>query len=749
MSERFAKYGWIAVGLLVIAALVTFPACGPDVIIDYVILRVASTDILTQPWNPVAGTEQACDRFIQMATQDMSVAPDPNSGLYVPWRIDHADVTVQTGLPVGVTPPSDEWLSLDFCDDPIEVPADAWVDWDAEGQEWVTAGEKFAGGETALTRTVVYYPEDIFDVEYHDGSTLSPADFILTAILNFDRAKPESDIYDESYVPAFDYFMYYFKGLTFDFDVPGYGLVVTTYDDRWYLDAEWIVGLSGPGYCWYPVSDYGEYNVETLSLGILAESNNELAFSNAKAIDNEVEWMSYVGGPSLAVLSDYLDDVLDSGNANYQYIPYEPTMGDYITANEAEDQYQKLKDFYDDRGHLWVGTGPYYLNTADISAKAIDLKKFAGYDLPGDMFLDYLNPVPEGPYPVVTGGWLDEITVTIEPDPAAATTELQNNQLDVYAYGIDDAGLFAAVQADSELAYYTNVISLNEFTFNWVKFFIDGRLNPFGVPAVREALNKAIDRDYIAHDILGDLGVPRYTCVGTNSGDATTFAPELANVAATYAYDFDAADAGVEAAMLAVNATRMDGKYYYDGQPVVVSLLIRTEDERFEMGGYLGQQLEGLGFNVTYDYDTAIELAPIWQSDPREGLWNAYTGGWLSTSISRDEGSNFYDFYFLPTWPMPPWDGFEPDPEFLAVATALRTNNFTSLAEREDLFREAIPLSMENSGRIFLVDRTVFQPLRADVAVAADGAGGICGSYIWAATIHFQNDDGVPIAPVT
>jgi hypothetical protein len=49
------------------------------------------------------------------------------------------------------------------------------------------------------------------------------------------------------------------------------------------------------------------------------------------AAENEaVEWMSFIAGPSLDILRNELT------NATAEvYIPYAPTMGEYVTAEEA------------------------------------------------------------------------------------------------------------------------------------------------------------------------------------------------------------------------------------------------------------------------------------------------------------------------------------------------------------------------------------------------------------------------------
>jgi hypothetical protein len=758
LSKRFLKHGWFALGVLLLVALVVFPACsggggGGGGGGSSLLLRVANTDIFTEPWNPVAGSNWIYDRFPQDATQDLGVVPDPNTGLYVPWRIDHAEVTVQTGLPVGVTSPNDSWLNLSFAAT-INVPATAYADWNADTQTWIPAGT----GVTAKTKTVVYYPKSIFDDLYQDGSNLTAADFMLYAIMIFDRAKPDSDIYDPNYVSEFGAFLDHFKGVTFDFSNPSWGLVVTTYDDLWYFDAELIVG----GNSWYPVSPYGEYNFESVSLGIMSERDGQLAFSKAKSTDNSVEYMNFIGGPSLNILAGHLSDAQNSAKADYEFIPYEPTLGTYITAAQALTRYQNLQTFYNSHHVFWVGTGPYYVNTVNLSGKVLDLKKWHNYNGSSTQFFSYMTPVPTTPYPTNTGGWLDEIVMSVVGTDAAAITELANNDLDVYAYPMTDATLKATVDANAALKTYDAAGSFDEFTMNpsanatYPFFTGTGKLNPFAVPNVREALNLAIDRTYLCNDILGGLGLPRFTAIGAASTDATKFATELAAVAANYSYDMTTASSEIQTAMLGIssNVTYTGGKYYYDygsgPELVAVKVLIRSDGhERLDFGNYLVTQLNTLGFTATAQYGTSSDLSPIWRGNPALGLWNVYTGGWIQTAISLDEGSNFGAFY-TPLWSAmgPLWAAYTPTPTFLDVCTKLWYNDFNTIAERTALFDQAIPLSMHDSVRIWLCDLLAFQPVRANVAVASDTAGGISGCYMWAASIHFQSATGVPLAPL-
>jgi len=338
-------------------------------------------DILSSPtWNPVAGTYHSYNLFAIRATGDQGLQPDTRTGLLWPGRIEKAEVLAETGVPMSVT--NTDWCSLTFVPE-IQVPLDAWADWDAVNQRFLTVEDRFgAGGTTAKTKSVSYYPKDILEIPLHDGSTLSMGDFLLYTILQFDRAKPDSAVYDESAVAAYNRFMSQFKGVRFITDHPDHGLIVEYYSDQWQLDAELMVTTMFPFYSQGPAPWH------TIALGIRAEEDGALAFSEAESATLDVEWMDFVDGPSLPILESYLES---STSANY--IPYEPTMGLYVTETEAAERWSNLEEWYSDKGHFWVGSGPFYLESADTMEETIHLKRFEDYPDPMDRWLFLLEPL--------------------------------------------------------------------------------------------------------------------------------------------------------------------------------------------------------------------------------------------------------------------------------------------------------------------------------------------------------------------
>ncbi len=371
-------------------------------------LRTAASNVLVDPWNPLDGSNWIFDMTPIRATADWGLVYDPYTGLLRPQRIERAEVTVKEGLPVGKTL---DWLDLKFAPE-ITVPEDAWVDWDPVAQRFITAAEKYPEGLTALTKSVVYYPTNLWSVPLHDGSTLSLGDFIIGMILTFDRAKPESPIYDEAYVPEYESFMEYFRGVRIISADP---LVIETYSDLWYLDAEWIPST------WFPYYSQGPGFWHNLAIGIMAEAAKELAFSADKAKKLGVDWMNYIAGPSLEILAKYLNEAIATN-----YIPYAPTLGQYVTAAEAAARYANLSAWYSQVGHFWVGSGPFYVAEVKPVEKILVLRRFEAYPDPATKWLIFAEPrIPTAevtaPAPVLKIGapWDFLVEVTFKDEPYA------------------------------------------------------------------------------------------------------------------------------------------------------------------------------------------------------------------------------------------------------------------------------------------------------------------------------------------
>lgn len=148
------------------------------------------------------------------------------------------------------------------------------------------------------------------------------------------------------------------------------------------------------------------------------DPKTELAFSTAKATAKNVEWMSFVAGPSLDILKGWLTT---SSGANF--IPYAPTMSQFVTADEATLRYKNLTNWVKVQGHFWVGTGPFYLDKAFPVEKTLTLNRFQNYPDSASRWSGFGTPmtpvvVVDGPKQVSIGQTANyTVTVSFNDQP--------------------------------------------------------------------------------------------------------------------------------------------------------------------------------------------------------------------------------------------------------------------------------------------------------------------------------------------
>ncbi len=333
-------------------------------------MRVATSGILTGAWNPISGQDWVQEILVQKATTDDAALSDPYTGLYWPQRLERAEIIAKEGLPMSKTL---DWIDLKFQSE-ITVPTDAWADWDAKAQTWITVADKYPTGTTALSKITIHYPADMWKtVKWHDGSPITMGDFIVNMIQTFDLGNPDSPMYDEAAVPNLQSLMTIFKAVKIISTDP---LVIETYVDTYDLDAETLIGFNRWG-TWFPTQNlngWAPVSWHAFSIGMLAEENKELAFSQDKSTALNVTWSHYIDGPSLDVLKKYLDQAVAD-----KFIPYAPTAGQYITADEAATRYANLDKWYGEHKHFWIGTGPYYLDQVNSVEKSLVVKNNPSY----------------------------------------------------------------------------------------------------------------------------------------------------------------------------------------------------------------------------------------------------------------------------------------------------------------------------------------------------------------------------------
>ena len=375
-------------------------------------MTFAAPSMLTEPWNPVAGSNWLFDTMIMRALNDPPLLPDPYTGLYRPQSIEGAEVTVAGDT---VTQRTLDWVELEKTER-IEVPAEAWIGWNAKESRFRTVAEAHPDGLTARSRTRIRYEDGYLDGEWHDGTEMSLADLVLPWILNFARANENSPFFDPAHVPRFQVFEQYFKGWRILQRDP---LVIEAYSDQVFPDAETIVAQQAMS----PLPWH------MLALGMMGERAGDLAFSSHKADANRVPWLSLVSGPSLEHLERHLGRARDRG-----YLPYASVLADMTEGeNPAARRYEAIGEWYRERGHFWVGNGPFYLHSVHPVEKTVVLRRNKDFRDPADKWLDFSQPeIPEvtldGPMMVAreqSATFTVDVTFGGDPYPAEAIKNLE------------------------------------------------------------------------------------------------------------------------------------------------------------------------------------------------------------------------------------------------------------------------------------------------------------------------------------
>jgi peptide/nickel transport system substrate-binding protein len=155
---------------------------------------------------------------------------------------------------------------------------------------------------------------------------------------------------------------------------------VEIYSDQLFPDAETIAAARSAEF--YTNTPWHE-----LALGVLAERNRELAFSASKADRLKVQWLSYISGPSLAVLDRHLAVALKE-----TFIPYRNTLGEYLDPREATQRYERLSEWRQTRKHFWVSNGPFYLHTVYPLEKIVVIRKSQLFSDPANKWVRFVEP---------------------------------------------------------------------------------------------------------------------------------------------------------------------------------------------------------------------------------------------------------------------------------------------------------------------------------------------------------------------
>jgi len=236
----------------------------------------------------------------------------------------------------------------------------------------------------------------------------------------------------------------------------------------------------------------------------------------------------------------------------------------------------------------------------------------------------------------------------------------------------------------------------------------DGSFNPFTIPEMRYALNFIIDREEIASKIYRGRGVPAIIPYAEPDPDYVMLLPVAAKYEVEFAKGFEYGKKLIFDAMKKAGAEFRDGKWYYDGKPVVIKFVIRIEDERKQIGEYLAKKLEELGFTVEKlykDFRGAFDM--VYGDDPGKCEWHLYTEGWGFVGMTKYDHDTAVAFFsslygYQPGWGEAGYTNYKPPKEIDDTASKLVKGEYKNVEEYWKLYRELVDLGVKDSVRVFV-----------------------------------------------
>ena len=285
-----------------------------------------------------------------------------------------------------------------------------------------------------------------------------------------------------------------------------------------------------------------------------------------------------------------------------------------------------------------------------------------------------------------------------------AASSVQAGDMDLYAFSLKTEAA-RELRDDPNLQVYQAPATMISLILNPAPA-PEGELNPFSLRDVRFALQYAVNRRFIAQEIYKGLAEPMPVQVGIFDFDYLTVYEQIKEL--DIAYDPEFAQELVTKAMTDAGAEMVDGKWQYSGRPIQLKFIIRVEDERREVGDLIRAELDALGFTTSPTYHNfAAAIRFVYGSDPQQFEWHLYTEGWGRGSAERYDYGTINSMAAPWLGNMPGWQevGFwQYENERLdEIGQELFRGDFTSLEERNELYKEMTRLSLEESVRVWLV----------------------------------------------
>lgn len=313
----------------------------------------------------------------------------------------------------------------------------------------------------------------------------------------------------------------------------------------------------------------------------------------------------------------------------------------------------------------------------------------------------------------VFGPRLDVIVWSEQEDRSLALTQIIEGQHDTIIFDITAIADKERAEASDAIDRFSAFGLFDNFLMNPSKQAAGFPQNPFAIDGVRASMQLLIDRDFIVREIWGGFAMahkspmwhPRSAEYGRGIADWLPLEEQ-------WAYNPERGAQMMNDALVAAGWSKGTDGLWRDanGVKAVIKGLIRTQDERLQMGAYYAELLRGLGFEV--EEIRGPRVAGTAYGEPADqNLWHFYTAGWISTAKPSWEDDNIFfwgcGFGFEPYCAFRPEDTTNPNiyvvnQELADIAETLIFGQYKTLEERRQLVQRGTDLMLQAPIRVFI-----------------------------------------------
>ncbi|MDK2783681.1 MAG: peptide/nickel transport system substrate-binding protein [Thermococcaceae archaeon] len=567
-----------------------------------------------------------------------------------------ADLVFDSGFPYGVegVPVPYHCRVVEYKKD-VTVPDDAVI-FNSTTDTWEAAH----AGETATTYAKIECDRPYF----HTGHKVSAADVMYSLAWEWEWINQDGDddpYYDPSEADWAADFMNTIMGIKF-VEQTDDRMVFEVYHNYFFpaseiMTAAYVVPFTGtPWQLWYAMSELVAHN-EKYSWSESTETVEQLDQINpnhAQAIKEKLLELKNTK-PIPEFLKEYIED-----------------------ENAAKSVYDAIASFIDEYGHAVIGQGPYYIAEYQPENLYLKLEKFDKWTVPA---------FAEDQYRVEP--YFETIEIYGLQNADTAILEVAKGTYDILWYPFP-AYKFTGLSEEQRksIDLYKSTSAFGDLVFNPVhdpdnpyvitvgdkKYF-----NPFAVRKVRFGLQYLISRAHVTQNIFqGSAGAMYTPWVSSETGyeyiqsvvEAYDLSEQPDEAFALQLIEEGMQEAAQELAKMGYKLEKVNGKWYFEGEPVKIVGIGRTEDERKDIALYFANEiLAKAGIEAEAKImDRRTASGMVYTADPSSYQWNFYTEGWVSSTNVKFSISRIIQYYSS-IWYAPGLVGWKWSPENTQRAT--------------------------------------------------------------------------------